>query len=682
MSFKDQKSLLNRKRTRSVSLSKKLDITFNQKEIFMSYENINYRTVVTSILENGIYKLYLYCNNVKSSVKFEMELSLDILREKSKSFRICSRLEEAFKVLKNIFNRKKVRIKEKTEENIILNLLVFNLFDFKEENIFFNLKKKGDNTEVINNIEINNNNINIDINNIQKKNSTEKNDNIPTLPNVAPNPENNIPNKRVIKATEKAKENNSMNNCLNFNYTDIEKKINLLFKYDDSKDIKIRNLIIDGGEMLSDCIKIRNEIKELKKFIKLNEKNNENENIENKKNDRISEPENEKTEEKETKHQYIQPYKQKQKIEEKKKIENEIHDIKKSRSVRPNYKKTRFQCCNTVATPPKLVFCENIVDKAYRQYWGDNNFIAFDTMYNDKYLVYGTKKFSIHFYDLKEGKLTKKISKAHEHLITNFRHAYDNIYTRDLLLSVSDAIKNIKVWDVKNMDCLVNIRKAYQDGFLFSACVLIEQQTKMNYIISVNYNQEFLKVFDFEGNIVKSINNAQDKSLLVDTFYDAYKKKSFIIVGNEQHIVSYDFSTNAIYQNYYENNTNSIHITFILYIKGKEVNIIESDTCGYIRIWDFHTGLLNNKCLVGKKVKLRGICLWNQNYLFVGSDDKQIKLIDLPNGVKIDSIKCDNCICTIKKINHPKYGECLLFDEKSNSGVIYLWKKEENSKKI
>ena len=204
MSFKDQKSLLNRKRTRSVSLSKKLDITFNQKEIFMSYENINYRTVVTSILENGIYKLYLYCNNVKSSVKFEMELSLDILREKSKSFRICSRLEEAFKVLKNIFNRKKVRIKEKTEENIILNLLVFNLFDFKEENIFFNLKKKGDNTEVINNIEINNNNINIDINNIQKKNSTEKTDNTPTLPNVAPNPENNNPNKRVIKTTEKA----------------------------------------------------------------------------------------------------------------------------------------------------------------------------------------------------------------------------------------------------------------------------------------------------------------------------------------------------------------------------------------------------------------------------------------------------------------------------------------------
>ncbi len=54
-------------------------------------------------------------------------------------------------------------------------------------------------------------------------------------------------------------------------------------------------------------------------------------------------------------------------------------------------------------------------------------------------------------------------------------------------------------------------------------------------------------------------------------------------------------------------------------------------------------------------------------------------VIDLPNGVKIDSIKCDCCICSIKKINHPKYGECLLYDEKSRNGIIYLWKKEENS---
>ena len=73
------------------------------------------------------------------------------------------------------------------------------------------------------------------------------------------------------------------------------------------------------------------------------------------------------------------------------------------------------------------------------------------------------------------------------------------------------------------------------------------------------------------------------------------------------------------------------------------------------------------------------MCICNQNYLFFGSDDKKIKLVDLENGAKIYSIKCTESLCTMKKINHPKYGECLLFDGKSNGGVIYLWRKEENS---
>jgi len=117
-------------------------------------------------------------------------------------------------------------------------------------------------------------------------------------------------------------------------------------------------------------------------------------------------------------------------------------------------------------------------------------------------------------------------------------------------------------------------------------------------------------------------------------------------------------------------------MNFVLNFRGKEINLVECDTFGYVRIWDFNTGLLMNKCLVGKKLRLGGICLWNQNFLFVGSNDKKIKLIDLENGARIDSIKCNNTVSTIKKIVHPKYGECLVFAGKSNDGYIQLWKKE------
>ena len=58
---------------------------------------------------------------------------------------------------------------------------------------------------------------------------------------------------------------------------------------------------------------------------------------------------------------------------------------------------------------------------------------------------------------------------------------------------------------------------------------------------------------------------------------------------------------------------------------------------------------------------LNGICLWEENYLFVGCRENPIKLVDLNNVKIIISLKGHySNISTIKKINHPLYGKCLL----------------------
>ena len=77
-----------------------------------------------------------------------------------------------------------------------------------------------------------------------------------------------------------------------------------------------------------------------------------------------------------------------------------------------------------------------------------------------------------------------------------------------------------------------------------------------------------------------------------------------------------------------------------------------------------------------KKIKVNNIlkdsCLWNNTYLFVGCGDNTIKLIDLKNGVFIKSFTGHNQdVLSIKKINHPQFGECLIsqgYDEQ-----IQLW---------
>ena len=67
------------------------------------------------------------------------------------------------------------------------------------------------------------------------------------------------------------------------------------------------------------------------------------------------------------------------------------------------------------------------------------------------------------------------------------------------------------------------------------------------------------------------------------------------------------------------------------------------------------------------------MCLWNENYLFVGSKDKTIKLIELKNGLFVKSLfGHNNDVLTIKKINHPQYGECLISQNWKDSEII-LW---------
>ena len=68
------------------------------------------------------------------------------------------------------------------------------------------------------------------------------------------------------------------------------------------------------------------------------------------------------------------------------------------------------------------------------------------------------------------------------------------------------------------------------------------------------------------------------------------------------------------------------------------------------------------------------MCLWNDNYLFVGCEDKTIKIIEIKNNLIIKSLTGhNNLILTIKKIISPKHGECLI-SQNWRESEIKLWK--------
>ena len=49
--------------------------------------------------------------------------------------------------------------------------------------------------------------------------------------------------------------------------------------------------------------------------------------------------------------------------------------------------------------------------------------------------------------------------------ISNIRYFLDKANKRELILSVSAQDCNIKIWDINNWKCLLNIGKIYNEGF-------------------------------------------------------------------------------------------------------------------------------------------------------------------------------------------------------------------------
>ena len=119
------------------------------------------------------------------------------------------------------------------------------------------------------------------------------------------------------------------------------------------------------------------------------------------------------------------------------------------------------------------------------------------------------------------------------------------------------------------------------------------------------------------------------------------------------------------FKEYYEEGFIEGCKSIIINDKEKIIKLIASTYLGYIKIWDFHSGELLN-LIEANVTQLYGISLWDNKHLFVSCEDneseiKKIKLIDLNTG-KIKKIlsSYNGLILTIKKLNHPKYGECLI----------------------
>ena len=303
----------------------------------------------------------------------------------------------------------------------------------------------------------------------------------------------------------------------------------------------------------------------------------------------------------------------------------------------------------------------------------DRVFCAFKSFLGEALIVWGSSSNNIEYYDCEKEKIVKTFHQAHSQTVFSCRH-YPYVKKRIDYIITSSYDRTVKLWDYNQNSYDLCISNAHGGYYIYSVSILFNIQEDKNYVITSSSNEK-MKVWDFKGNYIRNFGQDSESTYFIDVYYSKWKKQYYIINANSVDVKSYEFDTGNLYHKY-KGIPQTWHMSAVINETKQGQLLIESDGTGRIRIWDFNTANLLKNIASTYSLNLRGICLWNDRYLFAAGNDYQVKLFDLEEGKFIKSFKGhSSTVCTIEKIKHPKYGGCLI--SQGLDGKLKLWAPKE-----
>ena len=305
-------------------------------------------------------------------------------------------------------------------------------------------------------------------------------------------------------------------------------------------------------------------------------------------------------------------------------------------------------------------------------------FTAFKNLKNEFHVIYieYSKNISkLLVYDLYNNKIVKELcNNIKKQIIFSVKHY---IYKNDEYLIINALDGTITIFDINlnYLDILIvniyNNKNIIEKNINFSSCLLLNEQNK--FIIS-SFNGNIIQVYSFDGfSYVANGINHKNITTKIESFHDKNNNNDYIIFIGNDYVISYTFLFNdkkeiKYYQIYKCNLNNNDFL-----IKDDDLdNIIKIiiSSNNEIFIYNFNTAELLNKIKYNEKFYISSLCLWNENILLGGCEDKKIYVFDLKNKT-YKSIECSKSkIIRIEKINLKNLGDCLI--TYSNDGNLII----------
>ena len=356
-------------------------------------------------------------------------------------------------------------------------------------------------------------------------------------------------------------------------------------------------------------------------------------------------------------------------------LKTEINDfiIKLIKCIFPEHEPikiyTNQSTVDFISNPQDLNFKETITTKCLKSYTIDSIFDAYTAFDGNAYLASSlSSTYNIEIFNLQNNSLQATLKGLNNQLYI-IRHYAQYSTNIDYLLSTTTG-KTVKIWNVKDYTEYLTINSCHQGSYMYSALILFDEANKKNYVVTSSPN-DYIKLWNFEkGTFIRNIGSKNDYTYFINSW--SHDSKNYIINANADNVKIYGIEKENELYGEYTGKQRTWHMSAFVEKINDIDTLFESDGNGYVRLWNLENNTLM-KTICCMSCSLRGLCLWNSQYIIAASSDKSFKVIDFVNEkcVTSKSGQHANSLCSVRKIMHPKYGEALLTG--SIDGSIKLW---------
>ena len=311
---------------------------------------------------------------------------------------------------------------------------------------------------------------------------------------------------------------------------------------------------------------------------------------------------------------------------------------------------------------------------------GDNQYIIIKI-----YLIYISKNNNknLECFNLESFSIIKEYENIHLKTIRVIKY-----YTKENkhLIITTSKDNSLKIFEFnennQNIQCLIHIEnigdKPFDENnnFLLDSVLMLTIEKK-DFIITNNWEDKYLKIYDFEGKLINKKfceHSHKGKTFYIQYYHNLKQNKYYIIkhssINLYNSIISYNYETGKQFHIYgkeiYANNC------IIKEINNKDCIIFGDRFKKNYCVYDFNE---DNILLQIIKLEYDPICIlfWNNNYVISGTDYNFIQIIDIKENKVGKIIKGNhkNLVFTIDKvnINNKEY----FFSQEVN-GNIKIWK--------